>query len=65
MTRAKTIGYAIPWVLFVVVLGFTQWKINEVFRTRAIMVNKNDARLQKLEDHVDMLDMAILTGECP
>ena len=65
MSRKNIIIDVALWLSLVVVFGVTNWKISEVFRTRAIMVNKNDARLQKLEDHVDMLDMAILTGDKP
>ena len=65
MNKRNLITDVALWVSLVVVLGVTNWKISEVFRTREIMVNKNDARLQKLEDRVDMLDMAILTGDKP
>ena len=65
MSRKNIIIDVVLWLSLVFVFAHTNWKISEVFQTRSIMVNKIDTRLQKIEDHVDMLDMAILTGDKP
>ena len=65
MNKRNIITDVALWLSIVFVCALANWQISEVFRTREIMVNKNDARLQRLEDRVDMLDFAILSGEKP
>jgi len=63
ITKRNIITDVALWLSLVFVCLLTNWQISEVFRTRKVMMDKNEARIQRLEDHVDMLDMAILTGD--
>ena len=65
ITKRNIITDVALWLSLVFVFFLTNWQISEVFRTRKVMMDKNEARIQRLEDHVDMLDMAILTGDKP
>ncbi len=60
MTRAKVIGYAIPWVLFVSALVSTNLQISEIMRTRKIMIESNSSRISTLENRVVQLETLLL-----
>lgn len=59
MTRSAAIGYAIPWLILLIVVGFSNWQISEVFRTRKIMTEKNSARIAVLEKRIAHLEQML------